>query len=190
MVNRVKPEKLEYLTVKMMSINRHNIKGFLKGVGYIAYCTIISYVLVIIIRGLVGRETILIILSPVNINFPSLVKLCGLIIIALGFVIVIWANYTLLVIGKIGFKAREPFHVPHTLVIKGPYKFSRNPIYLGVILLSLGTGVLMDSLTFLLLSIALLFIFGRWFVSWEEKKLEEAFEEEYREYKERVRRWF
>ncbi|MCK5346351.1 MAG: isoprenylcysteine carboxylmethyltransferase family protein, partial [Candidatus Heimdallarchaeota archaeon] len=153
------------------------------------FATIISYILVFIIREFVGREAVSAILFPVDINFPYLLKLCGLVILVLGFVLIIWANYTLLVIGKIGFTAREPFHVPHSLVVEGPYVFSRNPIYMAVIFLSIGTGILLDSLTFFLLSIVLFFIFWKFFVSWEEKKLEEAFGEQYLEYKKRVRRW-
>jgi len=104
-------------------------------------------------------------------------------------VLVIWANYTLLFVGKIGLNAREPFQTPSTLVVEGPYKFSRNPIYLAVTILLIGLAILVGSLSIFIVAIVLFIIFQKWFVGWEEKKLEEVFGEEYLEYKKRVRRW-
>ncbi|MHA2174861.1 MAG: methyltransferase family protein [Candidatus Hodarchaeales archaeon] len=174
----------------MMSIERHHVKGLLAGVLVIGFATIISIILTVMLREAVGREIVYAFLFPIDIGIPVPFRLCGILILVAGIILVIWANFTLLVIGKIGFTAREPFHVPSTLVVVGPYKFSRNPIYLAVILLALGAGMLMDSLTVILISIALFFIFRIWFISWEERKLEEAFGEKYLEFKRRVRRWF
>jgi protein-S-isoprenylcysteine O-methyltransferase Ste14 len=171
-------------------VERHHIKGLIKGILVITYATFISYILVIILRVTIGREAIKTILVPVDITIPDPIKFCGLLVLALGFVLVIWANYTLLVIGKIGFTAREPFHVPHTLVTEGPYKFTRNPIYLAVVLLAFGAGLVLDSVSFLILSPGLFYVFQKWFISWEEKKLEEKFGDDYREFKSQVRRWF
>jgi protein-S-isoprenylcysteine O-methyltransferase Ste14 len=94
-----------------------------------------------------------------------------------------------LVIGRISLEAREPFHVPSTLVTTGPYHYSRNPIYLGVILLSLGFAVIIMSITVLICTVVLFLFFRRFFIRWEEEKLEEAFGEEYLAYKKQVRRW-
>ncbi|MHA2202305.1 MAG: methyltransferase family protein [Candidatus Hodarchaeales archaeon] len=151
--------------------------------------TIVSIILTFILRDTVGREIVLLILFPVDIRIPFPINLCGILLVFFGFLLIIWANYTLLFVGRIGVEAREPFHVPDTLVIEGPYRFSRNPIYLSVIIMALGAAIMMGSLTIFILSVVLFLIFQTWFISWEEKKLEEAFGEEYLEFKKRVRRW-
>jgi protein-S-isoprenylcysteine O-methyltransferase Ste14 len=139
----------------------------------------------------VGREVFLsFFFFPEEISVPYPFNFLGVLAIVLGFVLVVWANYTLLFVGKIGLNAREPFQTPSTLVIEGPYKFSRNPIYLSVIIILIGLAILVGSLSIFIIAIVLFIIFWKWFVSWEEKKLEEVFGEEYLEYKKRVRRWF
>jgi protein-S-isoprenylcysteine O-methyltransferase Ste14 len=75
------------------------------------------------------------------------------------------------------------------LVTTGVYRFSRNPIYVGLTLIYLGVTLLTDSLVALvLLPLVLIFIrFG--VIEREERYLEIKFGEAYREYKGRVRRW-
>jgi protein-S-isoprenylcysteine O-methyltransferase Ste14 len=146
--------------------------------------TILSYIIVY-----VGLEVILDFFFPVYISIPFPFNLCGLLISVLGFTLIVWANYTLLFVGRIGLKNREPFHIPHKLILEGPYKFSRNPIYLSGVIIIFGLAIFLGSLTLFIISIALFIIFRILFIRWEEKKLEEAFGEEYLEYKKRVRRW-
>ncbi|MFX0150183.1 MAG: methyltransferase family protein [Candidatus Hodarchaeota archaeon] len=89
-----------------------------------------------------------------------------------------------------GLNAREPFQTSSTLVIEGLYKFSRNPIYLSIIIILIGLAILAGSLSIFITVIVLFIIFCKFLVSWEEKKLEEAFGEEYLEYKKRFRRCY
>ena len=113
----------------------------------------------------------------------------GILLILLALILNGWANYTLLAIGKIGLSNREPFNIPSSLVIKGPYRYSRNPIYLSVIMLIFGIFVLFSYLLALIFSFSLFLLFHFWFIRWEERKLEEKFDDEYREFKRNVRRW-
>ncbi|OLS23158.1 MAG: hypothetical protein HeimC2_27760 [Candidatus Heimdallarchaeota archaeon LC_2] len=126
---------------------------------------------------------------PENINTPYPYNLLCFMIIFLGLILVAWANYTLLVIGKIGLKAREPFHIPSKLVFEGPYKHSRNPIYLAVVIMLVGLAIVTTSLLLTILTLVLFFLFHIKFIGWEEKNLEEVFGDEYLDYKKRVRRW-
>lgn len=168
-----------------MSYNRNTVKSLLQ---LFAVATIISIILSYVM-AFVGLEVILNILLPVDISILFPYNLCGLLISVLGFILIVWANYTLIFVGKIGLEAREPFHTPSTLVVEGPYKFTRNPIYLSVVVIFFGLAILLGSLTLFIIAIALFIIFRTWFISWEEKRLEEEFGEEYLEYKRRVRRW-
>ncbi len=83
----------------------------------------------------------------------------------------------------------EPWKPSTTLVTTGLYRFSRNPIYLGMTLAYLGVTLLADSLLALVvLPLVLIFVrFG--VIEREERYLEGKFGEAYRAYKGRVRRW-
>lgn len=76
------------------------------------------------------------------------------------------------------------------LVIQGPYRFSRNPMYTGIIIACIGGSAIVKSLWPLLalpFAIAALY---RYVIRREERHLTEAFGDEYREYQRQVGRWF
>ena len=75
------------------------------------------------------------------------------------------------------------------LVLRGPYRFSRNPIYIGMLLLLLGIGVMVDSawIVALLVPFALVLRYG--VIAREERYLEAKFGDSYRAFRVRVRRW-
>ena len=75
------------------------------------------------------------------------------------------------------------------IITQGPYRFSRNPIYLATLLLQVGIGIWVNSLWFLGLGIVSALLLWRGVVSREERYLERKFGEEYLSYKGRVRRW-
>ncbi len=75
------------------------------------------------------------------------------------------------------------------LVTWGPYRFSRNPMYVGLSLAYLGEAALLKHIwPVLLLPLTLAYL--NWTViSVEEAKLQEAFQDEYKQYRVSVRRW-
>ncbi|MCH7817451.1 MAG: isoprenylcysteine carboxylmethyltransferase family protein [Proteobacteria bacterium] len=75
------------------------------------------------------------------------------------------------------------------IITQGPYRFSRNPIYLATLLLQVGIGIWVNILWFLGLGIVSALLLWRGVVSREERYLERKFGEEYLSYKGRVRRW-
>lgn len=81
-------------------------------------------------------------------------------------------------------------HEPVTeIVVDGPYRFSRNPIYLAFTLFYTGIAIMVNSLWTMLLLPLVLFIMRRGVIEREERYLERKFGEKYRRYKESVRRW-
>ncbi len=81
-------------------------------------------------------------------------------------------------------------HQPTTaLVTGGPYRLTRNPIYLGFFLIYMGFTLLAGILWGLLLSPFLLWTITNAAIHAEEVYLEKKFEERYASYKSRVRRW-
>lgn len=75
------------------------------------------------------------------------------------------------------------------LVTTGPFRVSRNPMYLAMALLLAGIGLLMGSVTPLLVVPVFVALIHALFVRMEERMLEAAFGAEYAAYKRRVRAW-
>jgi protein-S-isoprenylcysteine O-methyltransferase Ste14 len=75
------------------------------------------------------------------------------------------------------------------LVTTGPYRFTRNPIYLGFLLIYLGFTLLAGTLWGLLLSPFLIGTVTQWIIHAEEAYLGRKFKEDYKAYSSRVRQW-
>lgn len=81
-------------------------------------------------------------------------------------------------------------HKPTTAIVaSGPYRWTRNPIYLSFAAITAGVAVWANALWVLLALPAVLMIMVRGVIEREERYLERKFGDEYREYKSRVRRW-
>jgi protein-S-isoprenylcysteine O-methyltransferase Ste14 len=84
----------------------------------------------------------------------------------------------------------NPTQPTTTLVTTGPYLFSRNPLYLGLTMLYTGLALLGNLFWAVLLLPVILRIINQGVIAREERYLENKFGEQYRQYKERVPRWF
>ncbi|MQX17710.1 isoprenylcysteine carboxylmethyltransferase family protein [Sinorhizobium terangae] len=109
----------------------------------------------------------------------------GAIVFLTGLALLIWAATTF---------RRAGTHVPTTqptttIVEEGPYRFSRNPIYIGMFLGLIGLAVGFDSLWLLILLVPFYFVIRYLVVAREEAYLERKFGDAYRGYRSRVRRW-
>lgn len=82
-----------------------------------------------------------------------------------------------------------PFSEATSLVTNGLYRFTRNPMYLGMVLFLLGVAIFLGSLSALSPVIIYSWIIDRQFIRAEEQFLQEIFGEEYLTYLRRVRRW-
>ena len=109
----------------------------------------------------------------------------GLVFIALGAVINMSAVRLL--------QERETtleFHgTASSLVTDGPFRISRNPVYLGGVLVSLGVAILLGSLIALVFPVTLFWILNGFYVPREETALQTRFGAPYVDYKRKVRRW-
>ena len=83
----------------------------------------------------------------------------------------------------------EPGRVPTTLVSSGPFRFSRNPIYLAFVLMCASIGVIIDSAWLPVTAALLLLLLDRLVIAREEVVIAAEFGEEYAAYRRRVRRW-
>jgi protein-S-isoprenylcysteine O-methyltransferase Ste14 len=79
---------------------------------------------------------------------------------------------------------------PSTVLLDGgPYRFTRNPIYIAFVILYFGLAIMLTSAWMLVLLIPVLLILQRGVVEREEAYLEAKFGEAYRKYQARVPRW-
>ena len=111
-----------------------------------------------------------------------------------------WTGYLLVLLGiGLAFSAVRQFIQAHTtldphgsvstIVTNGPYKFSRNPIYLGLVYLLVGFSFIFNSYWGLILSPVMMIMLHQFVIRFEEAYLEEKFGGVYAGYKSRVRRW-
>ena len=109
----------------------------------------------------------------------------GAVVFALALLLVTWAIATITRTGS-----NVPTSLPTTTIVEtGPYRFTRNPIYLGMFVGLAGLAVAFDSLWLLatLAPFALVIRYG--VVAREEAYLERKFGDVYRGYRSRARRW-
>ncbi len=82
-----------------------------------------------------------------------------------------------------------PWKPSPSLVLTGPYRFTRNPMYVGMALLQVGVGLMLGNLWVVLLAVASLLVVHYSAVLPEEAYLDEKFGEPYRQYRATVRRY-
>lgn len=123
--------------------------------------------------------------------FPVLVlpkipsRVAAVLCVALGVTMALWS---------VGLFHRErtsfvPIKPTTTLIIYGPYRFTRNPMYLGLVCLYLGLALWFGVFWALILLPAVMVLIHRYVIICEEQYLERKFGGEYLRYKASVRRW-
>ena len=103
----------------------------------------------------------------------------------LSFVPVVWVNRMFKKAGTV----IKPQDTPTVLVTHGPFRFSRNPIYLGAIVGLTGLALGVGSLPFYAVPLLMALILSLGYIPMEERNLEAALGQSYLDYKARVRRW-
>jgi len=83
----------------------------------------------------------------------------------------------------------NPMAPTNALTFEGPYRFTRNPMYVGMALLQGGLALAGNALWPLVALIPVLWIVRTQVIDKEEQYLERRFGQQYRDYKARVRRW-
>jgi protein-S-isoprenylcysteine O-methyltransferase Ste14 len=109
----------------------------------------------------------------------------GAIVFVLALALVAWAIVTITRAGS-----NVPTNLPTTAIVEsGPYRFTRNPIYLGMFLGLIGLAIAFDNLWLLMMLVPFALVIHYGVVAREEAYLERKFGDAYRGYGSRVRRW-
>ncbi len=122
---------------------------------------------------------------PFRIPRPDLFRVLGGLLVIAGFLLAAAAIREM----RNMHTTPDPHRAVAALVTAGPYRFTRNPIYLGFLLVYLGFTLLGGTLWGLLLSPFLLGTVTRWIIHAEESYLADKFPEAYIPYISHVRRW-
>ena len=109
----------------------------------------------------------------------------GSAVIMVAVALFVWAIVTITKAGS-----NVPTNMPTTTIVDGgPYRFTRNPIYLGMFLGLVGLALAFDSLWLLAALVLFALVIRYGVVAREEAYLEGRFDDVYRRYRSRVRRW-
>lgn len=109
----------------------------------------------------------------------------GYALILLGIFVAGWSVYL--------FRRHEtniiPYKEPEHIVTAGPFRFSRHPMYLGMLLVLVGAAMLYGTALSLLFPLTYFIVANWWYIPFEEGKMADVFGEAFTAYKARVRRW-
>jgi len=114
-------------------------------------------------------------------------QLVGAAVMVLGAALALWCVVTFAVVGR---GSPLPFAPPRRLVVRGPYRFVRNPMALGVALFLLGAAINYRSVGLLIFTGAFLLGIHVMVVGYEEPTLRRTFGDDFEAYARRVRRWW
>jgi len=110
----------------------------------------------------------------------------GLVIILIGLTIM---TLTIASFAKLGKGTLAPWSPTKKLVIVGMYRYVRNPMIIGVLIVLLGESISILSLRIFIWAMVFFILNSIHFVLYEEPNLEKRFGDEYKEYKKNVPRW-
>jgi protein-S-isoprenylcysteine O-methyltransferase Ste14 len=120
--------------------------------------------------------------SPVIFRSTPLAVVIGV----LGFLLGLWGQRT--------FAAEGTEIIPASptnkkLVTRGPFRYTRNPMYSGLVLMALGFAFYFGTLPFYAVPVLLFLLCNFSFIPFEEAKMQRQFGDQYTDYLRRVRRW-
>lgn len=135
--------------------------------------------------GSIALGVLLHLLRPVPVRSRGVSPLVGAAVVLLAIGLFLFAVRTFRAAGT-----PVPGNQPTTTIVRaGPYRFSRNPIYLAFSLFQLGLALWVNSLWVVLTLLAAMAVMAVVVIPREERYLEARFPAEYSAYKASVRRW-
>lgn len=116
----------------------------------------------------------------------GLLQISGIAVGLVGGTVALWCVFAFAFIGR---GTPAPFDPPRCLVIRGPYRYVRNPMYIGAGMFLSGIGLYFEAPEILLYTVILWLIVHLFIIFYEEPVLKRLFGAEYESYRNSVRRW-
>jgi len=113
-------------------------------------------------------------------------RFTGLIPIVLGALLYLRCAWDFTFTGK---GTPAPFDPPTKMVMRGLYRYVRNPMYVALLLVFTGESILFESASILICAAVLFSVFHLWVVFYEEPTLRRKFGDSYETYCRKVSRW-
>ncbi len=124
-------------------------------------------------------------LAPVTTIIPGPFNWAGVALIVVGVLVIVFPATAFFAADT----TIKPFQESSNLVSGGLYRYTRNPMYVGMVVILVGTDVLLGSLSPFVVPVIFILIINKMVIAVEERMLQETFGDEYRTYKNSVRRW-
>lgn len=121
---------------------------------------------------------------PLEVHGP---QITGMVVGAVGVALTFWCVFGFIRMGR---GTPAPFDAPRQLVIRGPYRFVRNPMYIGAATILAGVAIFYESSAIVIYAVAFLLVFHLFVVFYEEPVLRRKFGPDYIAYCHRVGRWW
>ena len=112
-------------------------------------------------------------------------RAAALVFLGVGVVLLVWSN----VLFRREHTSLVPIKPSTALVVRGAYRLTRNPMYLGLLCVYIAAALWFGVLWALLLAPLVVLAVQRMVIAKEERYLEQKFGDSYRQYREQVRRW-
>lgn len=147
----------------------------------LVYATLfVSVLLVLVPRRILAVAGVV---PPVVVGAPQVI---GLVLLGVGVALALWCVLTFALVGR---GTPAPFDPPRQLVVAGPYRWVRNPMYIGAGLVLVGAASYYESFALAWFAGAFLLAAHLFVVLYEEPTLERTFGAIYMDYCQRVDRW-
>jgi protein-S-isoprenylcysteine O-methyltransferase Ste14 len=124
--------------------------------------------------------------SRIDFSIPQFLRIPGLVIAVFGVTLGLWCVGAFAIVGK---GTPAPFDAPRQFVAVGPYRYVRNPMYVGALAVIFGAGLILRSPAAFLVAVLFATLGHLFVLAYEEPTLEKRFGQSYLQYKRSVNRW-
>ncbi|MDE2475596.1 MAG: isoprenylcysteine carboxylmethyltransferase family protein, partial [Alphaproteobacteria bacterium] len=107
-------------------------------------------------------------------------------VFVLGFCLAVWGERTFV---RAGTELMPASATNSKLVTNGPFRYTRNPMYSGLLLVTLAVAFYFGTWPFYAAVVLLFVVIQTVFIPFEEAKMERQYGAAFREYRSRIRRW-
>ncbi len=140
----------------------------------------------LLVPGTVAVYMPLLIMRGRGISTNPTLLVSGILLLVIGTSIYLWTVWDFATFGR---GTPLPLDAPKKLVVRGIYRYTRNPMYVGVILVILGWGGLFAYGWLLMYALGVGSVVHLFVIGYEEPRLKQLFGEQYEAYRRAVGRW-